>query len=241
MLQVAINGSRTSQEHPAIPRTPDELAEAVRTSVDGGAHVAHVHVYDADGRETLAGEPCALALRTIRAACPDAPISLTTSAAVESDPHRRLELIRGWSELPELVTANMGEDGIGELCEELVRRGIGIEAGLLSADDAEAFVRSGLADRCVRVLVEPLDADAAEAVAHAARIESIVTDAGITLEQVHHGDGIASWAVSARGCERGHGVRTGLEDTTVLPDGSLAPDNAACVHAAMRLMRNARS
>ena len=32
----------------------------------------------------------------------------------------------------------------------VVQRGVGIEAGLLSAEDAETFIRSGLADRCVR-------------------------------------------------------------------------------------------
>ena len=44
------------------------------------------------------------------------------------------------TELPELVTANQGEDGILDLCDLLLARGIGIEAGLLSLDDAHAFV-----------------------------------------------------------------------------------------------------
>jgi uncharacterized protein (DUF849 family) len=235
MIEVAINGARTPAEHPAIPRTSEELAVAVRTSVDAGAHVAHVHAYEANGRETLAAEPCAGALRAIRAACSGVPISLTTSAAIEPDPKRRFELIAAWTELPELVTANMGEAGIAELCDALVRRGVGIEAGLLSLEDAETFARSGLADRCVRVLVEPLDADPCEAVAHAGRMEDVLARAGIALPQVHHGDGIASWSVNAHGAARGHGIRTGLEDTTVLADGALAPDNAACVRAAVEL------
>jgi uncharacterized protein (DUF849 family) len=198
--------------------------------------VLHLHAYDADGVETLAAEPCAAALRAVRAACPGVPVSLTTSAAVEADPRRRLELVAGWTELPELVTANQGEDGIVELCEHLIGRGVGIEAGLLALPDAHAFVRSGLAGRCARVLFEPLDADPDAAVAHAAAMEEVVTAAGIALEQVHHGDSIASWAVNARAVERGHGIRTGLEDTTVLPDGALAPDNAALVRAAAALM-----
>jgi uncharacterized protein (DUF849 family) len=53
---------------------------------------------------------------------------------------------------------------------------------------------------------------------------------------VHHGDGIASWAVNERALRRGHGMRTGLEDTPVLPDGQLAADNAALVRAAAALM-----
>jgi uncharacterized protein (DUF849 family) len=235
-LQVALNGARTPAEHPAIPRTPDELAEAARAAVEAGADVVHLHASDADGVETLAAEPCAAALRAVRAWCPGVPISLTTSAGIEPDPRRRLELVAAWTELPDLVTANQGEPGIVELCTHLVARGVGIEAGLLSLDDAEAFIAAGLADRCVRVLVEPLDADPAEAVVHAAAIEQALATAGIALEQVHHGDGVASWAVNARALARGHGIRTGLEDTTVLPDGRLAPDNAALVRAAVAMM-----
>jgi uncharacterized protein (DUF849 family) len=61
--------------------------------------------------------------------------------------------------------------------------------------------------------------------------------AGITLEQVHHGYGIACWAVNRRGVGRGHGIRTGLEDITLLPDGKQARDNADLVAAAARLIR----
>jgi uncharacterized protein (DUF849 family) len=162
---------------------------------------------------------------------------LTTSAGIEPDPRRRLELIAGCTELPDLVTANQGEEGILELCEHLLQRGVGIEAGLLSLGDAQAFVRSGMAGSCVRALVEPLDADPEEAVAHAAAIEEVLLAAGILLEQIHHGDGLASWAVCKRALSRGHGIRTGLEDTTVLPDGRPAVDNADLVRAAASMMR----
>jgi uncharacterized protein (DUF849 family) len=233
LLEVALNGSR---EHPHAPRTPAELVRDARECVDAGARVLHLHPYDDAGRETLAAGPCAAALEAVRAACPGIPVSLSTSAEIEPDPRRRLALVESWAELPELVTANQGEAGIVELCERLVARGVGIEAGLLSLADAEAFVRSGLAARCVRVLVEPLDADPQEAVAHAAAMERVLEDAGVALEQVHHGDGFASWAVNERALERGHGIRTGLEDTTVLPDGRPAPGNAALVRAAAEMM-----
>jgi hypothetical protein len=39
------------------------------------------------------------------------------------------------------VTANQGEEGIVELCDLLLARGVGIEAGLLSVADADTFVR----------------------------------------------------------------------------------------------------
>jgi uncharacterized protein (DUF849 family) len=236
LLEVALNGSRSASEHPGIPRTPQDLAEEACASVEAGARVLHLHPYDAAGRETLAAEPCAAALQAVRALCPGVPVSLSTSAGIEPEPRRRLELVASWTVLPELVTANQGEDGIRELCEHLVSRGVGIEAGLLSLADAEAFVRAGLADRCTRALIEPLEADPDEAIAHAAAMEETLLRAEIELEQVHHGDGIASWAVSRRALGRGHGIRTGLEDTTVLADGRLAADNATLVRAAAAMM-----
>jgi uncharacterized protein (DUF849 family) len=236
LLKACLNGSRTDEEHPAIPRTPAQLAAEGVASVDAGARVLHLHPYDGDGHETLEAEPCAAALRAVRAACPGIPVSLSTSADIESDPRRRLELVAGWTYLPDLVTANQGEPGIVDLCEHLIGRRVGIEAGLLSLEDARAFVAAGIADRCVRVLVEPLDADPTDAVAHAAAIEQVLDDAGVTLEQVHHGDGVATWHVIERGVSRGHGIRIGLEDTTVLPDGRRPAGNGELVRAAAAML-----
>ena len=232
-LQAALNGDRI---HPAAPRNPAAIAEAARAAVDAGAQSVHVHAFDDAGRETLEGAAGAQVLRAIRARCPATPISLTTSAAIVADPGERFRIVEAWEELPDLVTANQGEPRIVELCELLLSRGVGIEAGLLTSEDARAFVRSGLAARCRRVLIEPLDADLNDALRHAARMEDIVVSAGITLEQVHHGYGPACWAVNRRALERGHGIRTGLEDITLLPDGRSARDNTDLVAAAARLI-----
>jgi uncharacterized protein (DUF849 family) len=233
-LQAALNGDRI---HPAAPRTPVAIAAAARAAVGAGARSVHVHAFDDGGRETLDGAACARVVRAIRDRCSGTPISLTTSAAIVADPAERLRIVEAWRESPDLVTANQGEAGIVELCELLLSRGVEIEAGLMTIEDARAFVRSGLAGRCRRVLIEPLDADPDVALRHAAAMEDIVVSAGITLEQVHHGYGEACWQVNRRGLARGHGIRTGLEDVTVLPDGTPAEDNAALVAAAAHLIR----
>lgn len=176
-------------------------------------------------------------LRGVRRLCPGTPISLTTSATIVADCAERFRIISAWDELPDLVTANQGEPGIVDLCEMLSARGVEVEAGLLTASDARKFVHSGLAPRCRRVLIEPLELDSSEALRNAAAMEEIVVAAGIRLQQVHHGYGIACWAVNIRALGRGHGIRTGLEDVTVLPDGSPAQDNAALVAAAVALIR----
>jgi uncharacterized protein (DUF849 family) len=233
VLHAALNGGR---DHPALPRTPAELAREARAAVDAGAVTLHFHPYDADGRQTLGAEPCAAAIRAVRAACPGVPVSLSTSAEIEPDPERRRALIAAWTELPDLVTANQGEPGIVDLCELLIERGIGIEAGSLRLSDVNAFVEAKIAARCVRVLLEPLDVDPEAATEHAAAMEATLAEAKIQLEQVHHGDGIASWAVNRRAARRGHGIRTGLEDTPVLPDGRTARGNGELVAAAATLL-----
>jgi uncharacterized protein (DUF849 family) len=233
-LQAALNGDRI---HPAAPRHPAAIAKAACAAVDAGAQSVHVHAFDDAGRETLDRVACAKVLRAIRALCPEIPISLTTSAAIVADPGERFRIVEAWEEMPDLVTANQGEAGIVKLCELLLSRGVGIEAGLLSVEDARAFVRSGSAGRCRRVLIEPLDADPDVAVQHAAAMEDILVSAGITLKQVHHGYDIACWAVNRRALDRGHGIRTGLEDITLLPDGTSARDNADLVAAASHLIR----
>ena len=237
-LQAALNGDRV---HSATPRTPEQMASEARAAVAAGAMSLHFHPYDDEGRETFDADACARSIRAVRAACPGISISLSTSAMIESDPERRLQKITAWIELPDVVTANQGEHGIRELCELLLSRGVGIEAGLLRWEDAQLFIASGLAPRCRRVMIEPLDNDPDEAVRHAERMEHAINTAGIALPQVHHGDGIASWAVNRRAIARGHGIRTGLEDTPVLPDGRLARGNGELVAAAAILIRNTTS
>lgn len=234
-LQAALNGDR---QHDAVPKSPEAIGVDAEASVRAGAHSVHVHAYDEAGRETLGAAECGAAVRAIRARCPGVPVSLTTSAAIVSDPIQRLALVRSWTDLPDLVSANQGEAGIVELCEWLMSRGVGIEAGLLSPADARKFVASSLPDRCRRVLIESLDPDPAIALRDAAEMEAILSAAGIALPQVHHGLDGPCWAVNKRALARGHGIRTGLEDVAVLPDGSPATDNAQLVAAARALIES---
>ena len=232
-LQAALNGGR---KHPAAPRTAGEIARDARAAVAAGAQSVHIHAFDDDGVETLDGDACAKALLAIRRECPGVPISLTTSAAIVGDPALRLSIVSAWVEWPDLVTVNQGEEGIIELSEMLMARGIGLEAGLLSVEDARRFATAPRHLRWRRVLIEPLDEDSDLAVRHAAEMEDIVIAAGCKLEQVHHGYGIASWAVNRRAIARGHGIRTGLEDVAVLPDGHEAESNAQLVRAAVSMI-----
>ena len=58
-VQAALNGNRI---HPAVPRTPAELAKDTQLAVRAGASSVHVHPYDDHGCETLEPKYCAAAL-----------------------------------------------------------------------------------------------------------------------------------------------------------------------------------
>lgn len=232
-LQLASNGDSA---HPAVPRTAAEIAADAAVCVAAGATSLHLHAFDDDGVESLAPGPVGRMLRAVRAQCPTVPINVTTFAAIVPDPRRRLEHINGWTEFPDLIAANQGEEGIDDVSELLAARGVGIEACVLSVRDAERFIRAGNASRFVRLVIEPLEDDVDAALALGAEMESIIATAEIDLPQLHHGVGIASWAIARRALTRGHGIRTGLEDTNVLPDGTPARSNAELTAAAAAMI-----
>lgn len=231
-LQVALNGDST---HPAMPRTADEIARDAAECVAAGATLLHLHAFDDDGRESLEPTHVGRMLRAVRASCPGIPLNVTTFAEIEPDPRRRLELVSGWTELPDLISANQGEQGIDDLSALLVSRGVAIEACVLSVADAERFVALGGWDRFERLVIEAMDPDPETALGLIGEMEAVVAAAGVGLEQLEHGIGHGTWAVVERAARLGKGVRIGLEDVVTLPDGSVVGSNAELVVATRRL------
>ncbi|WP_224386582.1 3-keto-5-aminohexanoate cleavage protein [Pseudonocardia sp. ICBG1293] len=236
-VQVALNGD---SDHPAMPRTPADIAADAAACVVAGATVLHLHAFDDEGVETLAEQEVGRTLRAVRARCPGVPVSMTTFAQIEPDPARRLATVAAWDELPDLVPANQGEDGITELTDLLVARGVGVEACVFSVADVERFLERGRHDRFVRIVVEPMEPEPSAACDHAVRMESLLAENGVALEQVQHGMGAATWPVLRQAVQRGHGFRIGLEDTGELPDGRVAAGNPELVEAALTIARGRR-
>jgi len=129
----------------------------------------------------------------------------------------------------------MNEPGIEELADVLLGLGIGIEAGVWTPVDARLMETAGFSGRLVRVLLEPEEPTSAAAVATAAAAAAELSRLGISARQVRHGYDLPTWDVLRAAVADGQDIRIGLEDTTVLPDGSPASGNADLVAAAARL------
>lgn len=235
-LKAAINGAAAAGTHPALPVTPEEIAEAARSARAAGADAIHLHVRDASGAESLAGDDVAAVLTATRAACPETPIGVSTGAWVVPDPAARLRAIEDWRVQPDFASVNFHEARAFEVAELLLSRGVGVEAGLWHLPAADLLVASGLAPRCLRMLIEPMQPDVESALANAAGIAAVLDRARIDRPRLLHGTGPTAWALLRAAAARGFATRVGLEDVFELPDGAVAPDNAALVAAARAIL-----
>jgi uncharacterized protein (DUF849 family) len=238
LIQAALNGGTTRERHPGVPLSPADLAAEAAAAKRAGAGTFHVHPRDAAGEQTLEPEHVLGAVAAVRAAT-GLPVGVTTGIwTVHGDVGRRLDLVAGWTgdRRPDYASINMNEPGIEDLADLLTSLGIGIEAGVWTAADARVLAASGFRDRLRWVLMEPEETAPAAAVATAAAAAAELARQGVTARQVRHGYEMATWEVLRASLADGQDIRIGLEDTTVLPDGSIASGNAALVAAAARLV-----
>ena len=80
LLQACLNGSRTPGEHPALPITPQELAQDAQRVVAAGACALHVHPRNVQGEQSLEAQDMAAALIAIRERCPGIPVGVGSAA-----------------------------------------------------------------------------------------------------------------------------------------------------------------
>jgi uncharacterized protein (DUF849 family) len=238
LIKAAINGPRTRREHPAIPITPAQQASEAAAAVAAGAGAVHVHVRGLDGQESLAPEDVASALEAIHAACPGTPVGVSTGAWIVPNLNDRLSLIRAWDVLPSFASVNVHEQGALEVIRLLLNRGVEVEAGIWHFEAASTLLDSGLADECLRMLLEPAE-EPGDPGMNLARIEAALDR--VSCPRLLHGLGASAWEFVKLAAERSYDTRTGFEDTLTLPDGSPAESNAALVAAARRIVAETAS
>lgn len=241
LIQAALNGLTTRSDHPAVPMTADDFVRDAVAVVAAGAGAIHLHPRDAAGAETI--DPAVvnpLVARVKEAA--GVPVGITTGAWIEPDVEQRLAAIRAWT-TPDYASVNLSEEGAVQVMDALLAAGVGIEAGLATAEDAELLATSGFADRVTRILVEPFaeeHGDDAEAVLATARaIHATLDRHGITAPRLQHSEGVAAWPLLRDALAHGLDTRIGLEDTRIHEYGELAEGNAALVAEAIRIRDSA--
>jgi uncharacterized protein (DUF849 family) len=208
LIEAALNGGRYRSQHPAIPQSPDELAQAARES--------------------------AAAVRAVRGAIPGTPFGVSTGAWILKDAALRHKMVSEWKVLPDFASVNFKEEGAVELASLLASRGLRIEAGLSDALGAEILVTSGLAPSFLRILLEPQENSADSALANVSAIEAALKAGGVKLPLLLHGLDATAWELLDAAAARGYDTRVGFEDVLTLPSGALAASNAELIAEAAR-------
>lgn len=245
MLAVAPNGARkTKADHPALPITPDELAHTAAACRDAGAAMIHLHVRDSAGAHSLDVEAYRAAIGAVRAAVGEEMVIQVTSEAVgRYKPEEQMAVVRALrpeavSLAPrELIPDEEAESEAADFLSWLDAEGILPQFILYSAEEVERF--DALIDRGVvpggrRFLLFVLGR-------YSASQQSSPADLLPFVAANRRGH---PWAVCAFGRREtacalaamtldGH-ARIGFENNLHLPDGSVAPDNAALVAATAR-------
>ena len=106
ILTAALTGVLTTRaQSPAIPYTPDEIAEEARRSVAAGASIVHIHARQDDGRPAYDVDTYARIDAAVRRECPDVIINYSTGAVGVAREERvaHIAALR-----PDMAALNMG-------------------------------------------------------------------------------------------------------------------------------------
>lgn len=261
ILTCALNGVLTNPTQHPVPYKPLDMAASAKEAYDAGAAIVHIHFREQDMGRFPSWDPdlAAEIVARIREACPDMIVNLTTGVVGEdiSGPVACLERVK-----PEMAAMNSGSlnylklrsngdwawppmlfdnpvwkvkafldvmytNNIAPECEcfdtGIVRSISMFEAnGLLKKPYTVSLVQgvaSGMPARSdlLPILIDELPVDA--------HWQSIV----IGREDV--------WAIHRKTAELGGHLRTGVEDTFYLEDGTKVTGNGALIEALAKVAR----
>ena len=232
-------------DNPAVPSTPEEVAESAKGAYEAGAAIVHIHLRDND-EPTVSLDVARRTVEAVRAACP-AIIQLSTGG-LDIPYEERMQLVEAKPLMATLnpctMTFAMGEfrnppDKMPLLAARMKELGVKPEVEIYDTGHLDMMLELLKKD----LLVEPLQVSFVMGVRG-----GMMADPEILAYLVKRLPAGTSWQVIAIGranlplttigLAMGGNARTGLEDTLLLDKGRPAASNAELVG---RLVGVARS
>lgn len=247
----APNGARKSAaDHPALPISPDQLADCAESILAAGASIMHLHVRDDDGGHSLDVERYQNAIAAIRKRVGDQLVlQVTTEACGIYSATEQMRVVRALMPeavslaLHELCPDESSEHVAGEFFAELNSNNVMAQYILYSPRDVARFVslkRKGVIPDSPTFVLFVLGRYS----------DDLTGDPEDLTEFVEAIQDEAEWAVCCFGrteaaavekaIAMGGHARVGFENNLLLPDGRTATDNAELVRLAAS-SRRARS
>ncbi len=259
VISAALTGVlSTRNQCPAIPYTPNEIAEEAKRAADAGAAIVHIHARTPDGGPDWKGETFAEIFNEVRART-DVIVNFSTGA-IGIPPEDRVAHIRDLK--PEMAALNMGSMNYA-IYSEKKKTFYHDHVFANSFKDIQFFLET-MKKAGVRPEMECFDAG------HIGNTRPLI-DMGVLgppyqfslimgvlggipgstrhlVDQVDSlppgshwqviGIGLNQWPLVAAAITMGGNVRVGLEDNFYLEDGKMAKSNGDLVEKASRLVRD---
>ena len=249
IITCAVTGAETTREsQPALPITPEEIAQSAFEAWEAGAAVLHLHVRNDDGSPTQNVKVFRKAIELVRAKC-DIVIECTTGGAVGMTPEERLQPVTLQPEMASLDcgTVNFGDDYIVNtlpIMREFAKsmRAHGVRPTLECFDLGHVYashilIKEGLLD-------EPYHYGLVLNVPGSVRYEVDVLE--MFVRKLPKG---AHWTLMGIGGQAnldaiygalalGGNIRVGFEDNIYYSKGRLAKSNAELVERAARIAKD---
>jgi 3-keto-5-aminohexanoate cleavage enzyme len=239
VLTAALTGPiATKQDNPALPVTPEEIAQEAQLACEAGAAVVHIHLRDGDGRPTADLDIARRTVDLIEERC-DVLIQLSTGVGLTVPFEEREQIVEAQPAMATLNVCSMSfadgqflnpPDGVLRLAARMQELGVKPELEVYDTghlDVAMALRREGL-------LNEPLQFSIVLGVRGGAPAtpQSLVSmverlPEGAIWQAI--GIGRGNLAMTTMGLAMGGNARTGMEDTLMLRRGVPAPGNGPLV------------
>lgn len=247
-LAVAPNGARkTHADHARLPISPDELAQCARECVDAGAAMIHLHVRKADATHSLEVADYAPAMEAVRKAVGNQLVlQLTTEAVGIYQPAQQIATVQALRPeaasvaVRELVPDEAALPVAEAFFQWMHREHVVAQYILYDASDVRRYAAlrgSGAIPEGRHWVLFVLGRySAGQKSSPADLLPFLAAWHEMGLDQSG-----TEWAVCAFGKQEadcaatavmlgGH-ARIGFENNMALPDGAVAPDNAALLRA----------
>jgi 3-keto-5-aminohexanoate cleavage enzyme len=250
VLAIGPNGSRRGKaDHPALPVTKDEILSEAAAWRDAGASMLHLHVRDVDGKHSLDPATYRDVIATLRSTIGrDMVLQITTESGGIFGREAQMATVREVK--PEAVSVALREiapqdSQNGEFAEFIawmLKEGIAVQIILYDRADLTrlvALARAGTIDGSQLSVLYVLGRYAEDQTSKPIELLSFLGTNGLPFRD---------WMVCAFGANEsrcaalaallgGH-VRVGFENNLYLPDGRVAPDNTAAIHATAAMLES---
>ncbi len=252
----------TRQQSPAIPYTPEEIAEEARRSVEAGASIVHIHARQDNGMPAYDVETYARIDAAVKERCPDVIINYSTGA-IGIDRETRIHHVRALK--PDMAALNMGSMNYAIYSRKhktfyhdhvFANPFADIRYYLEAMNEAGTRPEMECFDTGHINNAQPLiDLGILRPPYQFSLIMGVLGGIPASVKNLAHqvdqlppkshwqviGIGRRQWPLVAAAVSMGGNVRVGLEDNLYLPNGDLAPSNGALVEKAAELARLAGS